>query len=321
MFASEILGETMVTCAACKKAEAEIRLDYAKRNLCRECFTIFFERKVRNAVLKYHMFSMKDKVALSVSGGKDSGALLAVLKRLFPRVEIVAIHLNLGIEGYSNACEEIAKKIAKAYDVELIVCKLRKVYGFSISDFRETRFSRKICASCGVVKRYLLNKTALDVGVAKLATGHNLDDFVGVLFNHYVHGDVEQLKRLLPVNVSHHPKMVTRIKPLCEITEKETKYYADCLQLPYTRHACPFVHQRRLEKRQRLLDKLSEVIPNFRQVFFKSHVKRLQPALQVKEETVLLRECICCGMPTSGEICSFCKIVSTLTERKRLEQL
>jgi len=310
----------MVICAACRKAEAEIRLDYAKRSLCRDCFRLFFERKVRNAVLKYHMFSVKDKVAVAVSGGKDSGALLAVLKRLFPRVEMVAVHLNLGIEGYSDGCEEIAKEIAKAYDIELIVCNLRKAYGFSISDFRKTRFSRKICASCGVVKRYLLNKTALEVDATKLATGHNLDDFVGVLFNHYVHGDVEQLKRLLPVNVSHNPKMVTRIKPLCEMTEKETRYYADCIGLPYKSHACPFVHQRRLEKRRRLLDKLSEVMPNFRHVFFKSHVKRLQPALQVEEEAVSVRECTRCGMPTSGEVCSFCKIVSTLTKRKRLEK-
>jgi len=60
-------------------------------------------------------------------------------------------------------------------------------------------------------------------------------------------------------------------------------------------------------------------MPNFRHVFFKSHVKRLQPALQAEEEAVSVRECTRCGMPTSGEVCSFCKIVSTLTKRKRLE--
>ncbi|MCS7131331.1 MAG: hypothetical protein NZ934_01165, partial [Hadesarchaea archaeon] len=82
-------------------ASAEIYLDYARLNLCPTCFKKFFEKKVRSTISKYGMIKPHDKVLVAASGGKDSSALLFALKHLYPDMELEALHINLGISGYS----------------------------------------------------------------------------------------------------------------------------------------------------------------------------------------------------------------------------
>lgn len=301
----------MARCKFCGLNRAEVYLDYARLSLCPSCFTSFYENKVRKIVSKYKMVRDGDRLAIAVSGGKDSSVLLYVFRKLFPNLSITGIHINLGISEYSDYCEEIIRDFAKRLNVELIIVNIKEEYGFKIEDFKNTFYRRKLCAPCGVVKRYILNKIAFERGFTKLATGHNLDDLVAFLLNHYIHGDVDQIVRIKPVLPGSKIGFVTKIKPLCEITEMENIFYAEYNQIPYRVEECPLSSGPTVETRREILELLIRKNPSFRHIFFKSHLKRILPALKV-ESSVMLDKCRNCGMPSSSKTCSFCKLVSKI---------
>lgn len=311
----------MRLCYACSKKPAEIFLDYSRRRLCADCFLNYYERKVKRTIDKYRMIKPGEKVGVAVSGGKDSTALLYALKKLFPRLNLVGIHINLGIKEYSDHCNEVLRGFVKRLDVPLVEFNLPERLGFSIHDFEGTRHGRKICSICGTVKRYLLNKLAYEERLDKLATGHNLDDIVEVIFNCYLHGDVIQLARVRPVLPANHPKLVARIKPLCETTELEDLLYACYAELPFRSLSCPLSRGNRALKRKKLMNEvLARGIPSFKHTLFKSYVKRIAPSLNVSPDGEVF-ECELCGMPTSRRICAFCRLVERVKGGERLINL
>ena len=81
----------MVKCRRCLVEEASVWIPYAKLHLCKKCFSEFTVKRVRETVEKYRMFGSTDKVAVAVSGGKDSAVLLYTLKRAFPDVRFTCL--------------------------------------------------------------------------------------------------------------------------------------------------------------------------------------------------------------------------------------
>ena len=139
-------------------------------------------------------------------------------------------------------------------DRELIVYSLEKELGFKIGDFKSTIYGRKICSACGAIKRYLLNKIAYDLGLTKVATGHNLDDTVEALFNFYLEGNIVSLLRLKPLLPRTHPKLVPKIKPLIKLTDMECLLYARYRNLPTRTVECQFSRGSRMLRRKELLN-------------------------------------------------------------------
>lgn len=300
----------MRNCKRCGGANPEVHLGYAKLSLCFECFKEFYERKVRETILKYKMLGEKERVLVAVSGGKDSGALLFVLRRLFPKLSITALHINMGIPTYSEECESKFRELVRMVDVDSIVYDVRRELGIVVPDFLKTVYAGRICSPCSTLKRYLMNRIAWENGFTKLATGHNLDDTVEVLFNLYLQGDVLQLIRLKPVLPSTHPKLVAKIKPLIEMTEEENFFYAQANGIPVKGGKCPFAGESRSQERKRgTISAIEKEIRGFKHLFFSSHVKRLLPALERNVELPTLRECEKCGMPSTESLCAFCRRV------------
>ncbi len=294
-------------CVKCG-GEAAVRIDYATVGFCKECFKEFFERKVRSTVLKYAMIKPNDRVLVAVSGGKDSSSLLFALRKVFPDLKIEAFHINLGIKGYSKESEHKVSELAEYAKTNLTIFDLEKELGISIEDFKNTVYRRKICAPCGVVKRYLINKVAYEKGFTKVATAHTLDDTVALLFNGYLHGDVNGIVRLKPVLPSTHTKLVAKIKPLWEVTDKECLFYALFCDLPYITEPCPLGGETtKMRERKELISELSTKIRGFKHIFLKSHTKRMLPLLETSVNMLPLIECELCGMPSSERICAFCK--------------
>jgi uncharacterized protein (TIGR00269 family) len=293
----------------CRKcgAGAEIYLDYARSNLCPDCFKEFFEKKVKSTILKYDMVKRDDKVIVAASGGKDSSTLLFVLRELFPKIELKAVHINLGIEGYSDECEQKFRELVDYVGVDFVVFDLKKELGISIDDFKNTIYRRRLCSPCGTIKRYLMNKLAYEEKFTKLATGHNLDDVVEVMFNNYLHGEIDQLVKLKPVLLSTHPKLVAKVKPLWEMTEMENMFYASYYDIPFRAVECPLSKGARSLERKRLLNSMASKIHGFKHTFVKSHVNRILPLLEKSVDFPPLIECGSCGMPSSDNVCAFCK--------------
>ena len=293
--------------------EEAVYVDYMGRWLCRDCFIEFYEKKLRNTILKYGMFGSRDSIGVAVSGGKDSMAMLMALSRTFPDLGIKAIHINLGIGDYSRDSEEAVRRLCDRLGVEAIIYDLKEREGFTLPDLMKTSYRRRICGACGIIRRYLLNRIAWENGLRILATGHTLDDVVELLFELYLNGRIEEIVRVKPV-LEGGDKLVKRVKPLIELTDQENKYYADFMETPYSRLECPLVRGSRMLRRKELISRIEEKIPGFRHTFYKSHVKRFLPKLESLVERPKLRACKVCGMPTIGDVCSYCKLSSRVLE-------
>lgn len=301
----------MPRCYRCG-GEGEAYVSYMGKYLCRRCFIEFYEKKVRNTLIKYGMFRDARRIGVAVSGGKDSMAMLRVLPRIFPQLEFTAIHINLGIGEYSKEGEEVVRKLVEELGVNLIVHRLEEE-GFKIPDLLNTIYRKRICGACGTVRRYLLNRIAWELGLDRLATGHTLDDTVELLFELYLNGRVEELIRVRPV-LEGGLRMVERVKPLIEITDEENLHYVHLTDTPYENLECPLLKSSRMMRRKRLIAKIEEEIPRFRHLLYKSHIKRILPRLGETVEKPKLKACEICGMPTTGRICSYCKLVSRVSE-------
>lgn len=299
------------TCFRCGRKDVGAYISYLRHYICKECLLRFVELKVKRTIEKYKMLPRGSRLCIAVSGGKDSVSLLNILHKIMPNIEIIALHINLGIPSYSDECERVSRNIASMLDIPFYVYDI-KAEGFSISDFYRTPFRKRMCAVCGTVKRYLLNKKAYELGADVLATGHNLDDIVEILFELYMRGSVEEIVRIKPVIRSENKKLVTKIKPLCEITEEETKLYATFAGLPLQASTCPLIYGSRMLRRKAIIEMISKDIPAYKHTFFKSHVKRWLPLLEKHVVAPDLKECSLCSMPSKSEVCSYCKIKNKL---------
>lgn len=300
-----------IKCSKCHSAPAEIRLEYARLNLCPKCFKEYYVNRVRRTVEEYRMFTPRSKVGLAVSGGKDSMALLHSLKNAFPAAKFVALHIDLGIKGYSEHCKEKVEELAGKLNVELEVFSLKDELGFSIDDFKKTVYRRKICSACGTIKRHLFEVLAERAETKVLATGHNLDDIVATMLNNFFNGNWSQLIRLKPVLKPLTPNQTMKVKPLIKTSEKENLLYCLYADIPFREANCPHAHIERLERNREMLEYLSRDNPAFRHQMLKNFLK-LIPILEKAIEKPKLMRCRICGYPSSAEVCAFCKRIEVV---------
>ncbi|MEM0217412.1 MAG: ATP-binding protein [Candidatus Nezhaarchaeales archaeon] len=307
-------SKSLGICRHCRVEEAEIRLNYARLNLCGKCFVKFVERKVARTINEYHMIEKHDRILVAISGGKDSAALLHLIRRIMPDTEVICLHIDLGIKGFSDVCRQKAEELVKYENVELTIVSLEDFLGYRLDELTSRR--RRICSLCGLMRRYILNYYGLAYGVTKIATGHNLDDAVAILWDFYIRGDLLEALKFQPVTKLIHPKAIPRIKPLIELTDFELKIYADIKSLPYTLTQCSFGRESKLNRRKKLVESIELMYPAFKHTFLKSHVKRVSPLLSsLTSRSINWKSCSRCGMPSRGDVCSVCRIKKSLKKR------
>jgi len=168
-------------------------------HLCKKHFVEGFERKVEGTLACGGMVKDKEKIAVAVSGGKDSTALLFSLHRMLANrdVELMAITVDEGIAGYRDDTIKAAKAIAGQLGIELHIFSFREEYGYDLDEMVQ---GKKVapCTFCGVFRKHCLNKAAKSLGADRLATGHNLDDEAQSVMMNYLKGDFERLMRFRP---------------------------------------------------------------------------------------------------------------------------
>ena len=303
-------------CRICK-AKAVISLRYANTAFCREHFIEFFERRVKNTIEKFGMIGKNEKIVVAVSGGKDSLTLLYVLNKLSKLMdfELMGITIDLGIEDYSRRSVEIAEKNYKRLGVDYTIIKLED-YGFTIDDIIKYRVTGRVCSICGTAKRYLLNRVAKEKGASKIATGHNLDDFLQVVLQGYMYGNLESLARYYPVTPSM-PGLVGRIKPLVLTPERDALVYAMLNDIEFLKMECPYSRSVTSHDLKMALFYIEEKHPGMRFTMFNTYIKKIYPLIREAyfKGDMVLKKCIICGEPTNAEICLFCRV------RKKLEKL
>ena len=302
-------------CLKCRgQASVEVRRHHAA--FCNEHFIEFFDRQVERAIESGRMFTRDERVLVVVSGGKDSLALWDVLGRLGYRT--AGLHINLGIGEYSQESQRKAEAYAAGQSAELLIADIPQEYGMNVEEFaRATR--RASCSACGLSKRYLFNKVALDQGFSVVATGHNLDDEAAVLLGNLLHWQTEYLARQAPVLPSTHPHLVKKVKPFYRIAERETAAYAIIRGIDYIVEECPNSLGAKSLLYKEALNLLEQAVPGTKQSLYWGFLERGRPLVSAPGDPAL-RACLYCEQPTTTEVCAFCRMTERAAERMRVRR-
>ncbi len=309
----------MVVCTVCRRREAVFMRLYSGERLCRKCFLESIEDRVKATVAKYKMLEPNDKIMVAVSGGKDSVSLLHILAKIekaFPKASLCAVTVDEGIKGYRDEALRFAVKNCRKLGVEHKVTSFEKLFGAKLDDIVKMLGEKKQggltpCAYCGVLRRRALNVAAREAGVNKLATAHNLDDEAQTILLNLFHGDAPRIARVKPVLAERHPKLVKRVKPLCEVPEKETTMYAYLKKIEFQSIPCPYARTALRNDIRTMLNRLEEKHAGVKFTIFRS-IEKIRPALEAVAEADKLRDCKICGEPTTDEICKPCQMLQEL---------
>ncbi|MBI4361507.1 TIGR00269 family protein [Candidatus Micrarchaeota archaeon] len=307
----------MISCSKCKR-EAVLRLDYANLDLCGRCFTHLFEKKVARAQREFKLFERGDVVAVGISGGKDSAALLYVLFKLGKKVgfELRPILVDEGIAGYRDESTKYAEQLCEKLGLQLTTVSYQELAGHSMDSIMKIRDDKNLgfrsCGVCGVLRKDSLNKAARMVGASKLAVGHNADDVAQTVLMNFLRGDAEGFERFGVVSgTSAQEKFVQRVKPLVYNLEKECALYCVVNDLPFHLAECPYSAEAFRGQVKDFLNDVEKRHPG-------SKFNVLQSFLKIKEklpkpvENHQAGTCTVCGEHSSAAICRRCVMLESL---------
>ena len=297
----------------CRKCGEAAVLELRRHNaaFCAPDFLEFFRNQVREAIRKHRMFTRDEEVLVAVSGGKDSLALWDVL--IDEGYRTTGLYLDLGIFEYSVESKAKCEKFAAGRGVPLIVSAVRDEVGAPVPVIKDVT-RRPPCSGCGLSKRYLMNRVALDHRIPVVATGHNLDDEAATLFGSVMHWQTDALPRQSPALASTHPKLARRVKPLYRLSERETAAFAFLRKIDYIVEECPFAKGATSIAHKEILSRMEDASPGAKHNFLFGFLDRARPAFE-RAESVPLNECVRCGQVTTGTICAFCKLADQVKRR------
>lgn len=310
----------MIKCTLCGVREAFYLRAYSGEKLCIKCFIESIENKVRATIAKYKMFRFDDRIAVALSGGKDSVSLLHILARIerdFPRASLCAITVDEGIEGYRDEAIKIASENCRDLGIEHHVISFKELYGYTLDEIvkkiRASGSSLTPCAYCGVLRRRALNTLARRVNATKIAMANNLDDEVQTFLLNIIHGDTSRIARTGPTFDEEVEGLVPRVKPLCEVLEKEIALYAYIRGIKFQENPCPYASEALRNDIRSMLNRLEEKHPGTKYKIFRS-AEKIRESMKKARPEVELRQCRLCGEVTANEVCQACKLLKSLEE-------
>ena len=216
---------------------------------------------LRRCVDEYRMIQAGDRIAIGVSGGKDSLVLLrtlAELRRFYPvPFEVVAITLDM---GYENADFSPIAKLCEEIGVEYIVkpTNIKEV----VFDIRN---EKNPCALCAKLRRGSLNDAAKENGCNKVALGHHFDDAVETfMLSLFYEG---RLSCFLPVTYLDRTDLHV-IRPMLYMTEREVINFANRQNLPICKSGCPVDKETKREDIKQLIRTLEHDYHDLREHIF-----------------------------------------------------
>ena len=306
----------MLKCSICKKRDAFYVRRYSGEKLCRKCFSKSIENKVRATISKHQMFKFNDRIAVAVSGGKDSLNLLHILSKIekeYPKASLCAITVDEGIKGYRDEALKIAAENCEMLGVEHITVSFKEIYGYTLDEIVKMTRDRNLtpCAYCGVLRRRALNIAAKRASADKIATAHTLDDEIQTFLLNMLHGDPLRALRSGPVFKSENPWFTPRVKPFCEVLERESILYAYVNGIRFQEDSCPYASEALRNDVRVYLNRMEEKHPGIKYTLFRS-IERIRKIVAESPERIHLRRCKICGEPTTDTICQVCKILNEL---------
>ncbi|MBS7247780.1 MAG: TIGR00269 family protein [Candidatus Jordarchaeales archaeon] len=304
-------------CMRCGR-EAAVYRPYSGEVLCRRCFTESVEIRVRRTISRYRMLQPDSRIAVAVSGGKDSVVLLHVLAKLeerFPKSELIAVTVDEGIEGYRNESLEIIEEAVRRLQVPWLKTSFKELFGRTLDEIiraaSEILGERRLgaCTYCGVLRRRAINTLAVKAGADVVATAHNLDDEAQTILMNILKGDLTRFLRNKPAR-RNVEGFVPRVKPLREIPEEEIVLYAYFNRIRYHETPCPYHAEAYRDDVRAFINKIETQRPGTKYNIVRIHEKITQ--LIPEEEELKVSTCTNCGQPASSEKCKVCQLLEEI---------
>ncbi|WP_433624869.1 tRNA 2-thiolation protein NcsA [Halomicrococcus sp. NG-SE-24] len=317
-------------CDKCDR-EAVMHAAYSGLHLCEEHFCRSVDKRVRRRVREDDLLSSSatpenpETWLVGLSGGKDSVVLTKIFHDTFredPRVEIVALTIHEGIEGYRDESLEACEELAADLDLRHEVVTYEEEFDLRMDDVVDKDpENMAACAYCGVFRRDLLSKYAEELDADKLLTGHNLDDEAETALMNFLEGDVAQVAKHFDASLapfderSDQDDFVPRAKPLRDVPEKEVALYAQLEDLPAHITECPHSSEAYRAEIQDLMLSLEENHPGTRHSIMAGYEELAALAAEefgAGEGDRELGECERCGASTTRELCRKCSLVEAV---------
>jgi len=289
-------------CSKCRR-DAVIFQRYSGLHLCEHHFNRDFEAKAKRAIREHRWIRSGDTVAVALSGGKDSSAVLFFLHRLLGErrdVRLMAITVDEGISGYRDPAQ--ARGIAESMGVPWVTASFREEYGITLDEIVGRKGTGLSCSYCGVLRRALMNRIAREHGVTKFAYGFNLDDEAQSVLMNALRGDADRLTR----PVREVEGMVPRIKPFMYIPEREVALYAFLHVEGFDLAGCPYAGDALRGDVRRILDDYTYRHPATKYSLVNLGEALREPGGLLPEEG--FRVCERCG-ELCGKVCRACQVL------------
>jgi uncharacterized protein (TIGR00269 family) len=271
--------------------------------LCKAHFQSWLEARVKSNVKRHKLFKKSDKLVCAVSGGKDSLTMLYLMKSLFSN-QVLCLAVDEGISGYRDTTIPFIKRYCKEWDVPLHIFSFRDEFGKRLDSVKHPN-----CSICGVLRRNIMNRRSRDLGDI-LVTGHNMDDEVQTIMMNLIQNDYNRLARLgFIAGIQRHPSFIRRIKPLRNLSERQTATYFFSKGFDTSAVECPYRHTALRQVVRNSLNDLEVSCPGSKAAIL-NWFDKLKPKLKTEPTRILL--CRQCNEPTSKPLCEACSLRAIL---------
>ncbi len=228
---------------------------------------------VRRCADDYQMIAPHDKIAVGISGGKDSLTLLvllAALRAYYPQpYDLTAITIDMGLPGMDfSPVAALCERLSVPY--QIVKTEIASV----IFDYRK---EKNPCSMCAKMRRGALNQALLEQGFSKVALGHHYDDAVETFLMSLLYEG--RLSCFEPVTYLDRTG-VTQIRPMLYLTEGMIKNFAAREQLPVVHNNCPADKHTKREEIKQLIVQLSAQYPDLKDRVFGAMQRLPLPAWQ-----------------------------------------
>ena len=216
---------------------------------------------VRRCVDDYHMIEAGDKIAVGVSGGKDSLTLLVLLRELqryYPKpFSLAAVTMDMGLGGM-----DFSPVQALCDRLEVPFTKIKTEIGPIIFEYRQ---EKNPCSMCAKMRRGALNEALLAQGIQKIALGHHHDDAGETFLMSLLYEG--RISCFQPVTLLDRTG-ITQIRPLLYCGEGMIRNAAARHGLPIVHNPCPADGNTRRQEVKELVASLSKQYPRLKDYVF-----------------------------------------------------
>lgn len=212
------------------------------------------ESMCRKALYEFSLLGDVKKIAVALSGGKDSLTLLFLLKAISGRgiqeLDLHAIHVDGEFSCGAGVSESYLRGICRELNVPFITCQSKQ------------KREKLECYSCSRERRSLIFNAAKEAGIQTIAFGHHRDDSIQTLLMNLLHK--AEFAANLP-KVPMHDYGVTIIRPLIYISENEIREFAKQYGFARIVCQCPVGQNSMRKQTAQLLEQIEDIFPNARE--------------------------------------------------------